>query len=148
VDTWLGSPEHFLDNEHSWRQSLRLRNGYPQLYYTFLTNVIEQKMDNFIIPLAATSENAANILRAKNISPNLVYIDATHEYDAVKRDLQTYWALLKNNGGLLGDDYIGWAGVTRAANDFANEHHLNIVGKRGKFLILKNSALTPRISLR
>src|SRR5437016_4332575 len=50
IDTWLGSPEHM---HPYWRQSLRLLNGYPQLYYTFLTNVIENQLTEVIIPFPA-----------------------------------------------------------------------------------------------
>jgi hypothetical protein len=55
--------------------------------------------------------------------------------------------LLKDDGVLFGDDYIAWAEVTRAVNDFANERHLSIAGEQGKFLLSKNPSLTPRIVL-
>jgi hypothetical protein len=140
VDTWLGSPEHVLALQPGWRESLRLRNGYPQLYFTFLTNVIQQGVADMIVPLPATSENAATILAHKGIRPQLVYIDATHEYFAVKRDLQLYWQLLTDNGVLLGDDYAAWPGVTQAANEFAKERNLLLAGRPGKFLLAKNPA--------
>jgi hypothetical protein len=105
VDTWLGSTEHFLGLEPGLRESLRLRNGYPQLYFTFLTNVIQNGLTEIIIPLPTTSENAAYILNQKNIRPDFVYLDAAHEFGPVKRDLQIYWSMLSDNGGLLGDDY-------------------------------------------
>ncbi len=143
VDTWLGSPEHFMGVDPAWRSSLRLRNGYPQLYFTFLSNVIGQGLTDRIIPLPATSENAAEILAARGIRPDLVYIDATHSYDPVLRDLRLFWRLLSDNGILLGDDYILWPEVTRAANDFADEIGHQIVGKPGKFTISKNPLLRP-----
>jgi hypothetical protein len=96
VDTWLGSPEHIHPH---WRSSLRLRNGYPQIHYTFLTNIIENQLTDVIIPLPATSENAAKILFEKNIRPDTVYIDATHEYKPVLRDLRTFWVTFERHGG-------------------------------------------------
>ena len=63
------------------------------------------------------------------------------------RDLQTYWKILADTGVLLGDDYIGWPGVTRAANQFALEMKLPIFGKLGKFVITKGKALSMRITL-
>ena len=42
VDTWLGSPEHFLGSRPEWREKLRQQHGYPRLYYTFLANVVRQ----------------------------------------------------------------------------------------------------------
>jgi hypothetical protein len=145
VDTWLGSPEHFLALVPGWRESLRLRNGYPQLYFTFLTNVIQHRLTEIIIPLPATSENAATILFNRKIRPDLVYIDATHEYGAVKRDLHLYWQLLSDDGVLLGDDYLEWPGVTQAANDFAQEQGLLLAGRPGKFLLSKNRSFLPNI---
>jgi methyltransferase family protein len=146
VDTWLGSPEHFLGVQPEWRQSLRLRNGYPQLYFTFLTNVIEHGASDTIIPLPATSENAAAILRHKQVRPDLVYIDGAHEYGAVRRDLQLYWQLLSDRGVLLGDDYMHWPSVTQAANDFAKEHGLMMLGRPGKFILSKDATFLPKLA--
>jgi methyltransferase family protein len=138
IDTWLGSPEHFLGQGEGWRESLRLRNGYPRLYFTFLTNVIQHRLTDIIIPLPATSENAGTILAQRNIRAELVYIDAAHEYSAVKRDLQTYWPLLNSDGVLIGDDYQLWPGVTQAATEFAKENRLPMASRPGKFLLSKN----------
>ena len=35
VDTWLGSPEHWLKQHAEWYKSLRIANGMPQLYYNY-----------------------------------------------------------------------------------------------------------------
>jgi hypothetical protein len=96
VDTWLGSPEHFLGQQPSWRASLRLSHGYPQLYFTFLANVVRQGVDDVIIPIAATSESGAVILASKGVRPDMVYIDAAHEYEPALRDLRStgrFWLM-------------------------------------------------------
>lgn len=147
VDTWLGSPEHFSEVNAEWRASLRLHHGYPQLYYTFLANVVRQGVQDYIIPLPATSENAAVILHQKGLRPDLIYVDAAHEYEPVLRDLRAYWRILGHQGILLGDDYIGWAGVTRAANEFAGEVKAGIFGKLGKFVISKGKSRNFKIAL-
>ncbi len=99
----------------------------------------------YIIPLANTSENAAAILSELGIRPNLVYIDAAHEEEPVYRDLRMYWNLLASDGVLLGDDYIFWEGVTKAANRFAAEVQCPIAGKSGKFVISRNPKVQPHI---
>src|ERR1019366_3995841 len=38
VDTWLGSEEHIL----KCRKELRPANGFPMLYYQFLSNVVHR----------------------------------------------------------------------------------------------------------
>jgi len=142
IDTWLGSPEHLL--VPSYRESLRPRNGYPQLYFTFLTNVIQHGLIDAIIPFPATSENAIRVLYHKQIRPDLVYIDAAHDYYSVKRDLQLYWLQLADHGMLLGDDYHpGWE-VRQAADDFAREQGLQIEDCQGKFLLSKRPVMIRR----
>lgn len=146
VDTWLGSPEHFLAQQPGWRESLLLKNGFPHLYYTFLSNVLRAGFADRIIPLANTSDNAAVILDAMGLKADLVYIDAAHEEEPAYRDFRNYWKLLSDHGVLLGDDYISWEGVTKAANRFAVEVQSPIVGKWSKFVISRNPALLPKIS--
>ena len=76
-----------------------------------------------------TSEAAANAL------PNCldyVYIDAIHSYEAVKKDIALWWPKVRSGGVLGGHDYvlpqkdgrIGYAGVVRAVNEFANANGL------------------------
>jgi SAM-dependent methyltransferase len=137
VDTWLGSPEHWLNLGPQWYPSLRISNGMPQLYYTFLANVVRSEVTDIITPFPTTSENAAVIFEKLGIKFDLVYIDAAHEYEPAKRDISAYYDLLQDDGLLIGDDYIGWAGVTKAADDFASERNLRILGTWGKFIIPK-----------
>jgi predicted O-methyltransferase YrrM len=145
IDTWLGSPEHFLAQQPGWRESLLLQNGFPHLYYTFLSNVIRAGFTDRIVPLATTSDNGAIILREKNIVPDMVYIDAAHEEEPAYRDFKNYWDLMPERGVLLGDDYISWEGVTRAANRFAVDVQSPIVGKWSKFVISRNENVKPTI---
>lgn len=145
IDTWLGSAELILDAQ--WRASLRPKSGYPQLYFTFLTNVIVNQLTHVIIPLPLDSGSAAQVLSAKGIRPDLIYIDGGHQYDTVLHDLRLFWTLLKDTGVLIGDDYVIWPEVTRAANDFAKQIKRRIVGCPGKFVISKNPKLQPVVSL-
>lgn len=146
VDTWLGSPEHFLAQQPGWRESLLLRNGFPHLYYTFLGNVVREGVADRVVPLPTTSENAAIILAAKGIRPDLVYIDAAHEEEPAHRDFSLYWDLLSPDGVLLGDDYESWEGVTRAADRFAAEKGRPLQGKWSKFMITKTDGIAERIN--
>lgn len=140
VDTWLGSSEHWLyKNSPDFFASLQIRNGMPQLYFTFLANVVRAGMSDLITPFPTTSETAASILTSLGIKFDLIYIDAAHEYESVKRDISLYLDLLSDDGLLIGDDYIVWEGVTRAANDIANARNLPLIGRNGKFLIPKGS---------
>lgn len=146
VDTWLGSPEHWLRAGPGWFESLMVQNGYPRLYYTFLGNVLRHGFQDIITPMPMTSESAAFVLKHLGITCDLAYIDAAHEYAPAKRDFVAYWDLLAENAMLIGDDYIHWPGVTQAANEFALERGLRIVGEPGKFVIAKGACPAPSIN--
>lgn len=121
IDTWLGSPEHILAGHGSERyKSLALRNGYPQLFYTFLSNVIRQGVADYVVPLPMTSESAVVVLRRLGLRADIIHIDAAHQYEPVLRDFSEYWRLLSDRGVLIGDDYDFHRGVTRAADEFAS----------------------------
>jgi hypothetical protein len=137
VDTWLGSPEHWLGQEAQWYESLRLVHGMPQLYYTFLANVVRSGVEDVITPLPMTSENAATVFAKLRIKFDVVYVDAAHEYEPAKRDMDAYYDLLEGDGLLIGDDYLLWEGVTRAAEELALERGLCLKGVQGKFVIPK-----------
>jgi|GEM_PF-732884 hypothetical protein len=149
IDTWLGSPEHWLNKKPNkpWSfDNLKVKNGYPTLYYTFLNNVLCENLQDIIVPLPMPSESAVVVLKELKVSANLIYIDAAHEYESALRDIKCFWNLLSNPGIMIGDDYIKWEGVTKAANEFANQNKLDIFGQVGKFLIPKGK-INPCIML-
>jgi len=127
IDTWLGSPWVYVRKDHTY-SSLLLRNGFPQLYYTFASNVIRAGHKDRIVPLAQTSDNAFTVLREFEISAPLIYVDAAHEYEPVKKDVTNYFTLLEDDGVMMGDDYSkeSWPGVVRAVDEFVAEHGLNL----------------------
>lgn len=137
IDTWLGCKEHWLRRDAEHYGSLKLKNGFPMLYWTFLRNVVEHDVQDVITPLPLPSDTAYYVLKNSNVTADMIYIDGAHEYDSVTRDLTLYWELLSDDGILVGDDYVGWDGVTRAANDFARARKLQITGQYGKFVMSK-----------
>ena len=140
VDTWLGSPEHWISGRDDEYASLALKNGYPQLYYTFLANVARRGLEDVITPMPMTSESAAHVLRQLGIQFDIAYIDGAHEYEPVKRDLADYWALLHNHGVLIADDYEIFPGVTRAVDEFAREVGCAMQAHPTKCLLYKPGA--------
>ena len=147
VDTWLGSPEHIRKPDRNrWTDSLNRRWGYPQLYHKFIANVLKWNCQDIIVPYPATSENAAVVFGQARLTADVVYIDAAHEYEPALRDYVAYWDLLKDGGYLIGDDYIGWPGVTKAADEFAERNNSPLVGGRGKFVIRKNAEIPAELA--
>ncbi len=119
VDTFLGSPEHWSIDRADIHAALKFQNGRPSFYDVFLSNVVLNGMQDRILPIPQTSENAAIIMKKNGIVPNLVHIDAAHEYEPALRDMEIYWDLLAPGGLLMGDDFP-WVGVARAVVHFSD----------------------------
>lgn len=61
---------------------------------------------------------------------DIVYIDASHEYDCVKKDILNWLPKVKSEGIICGDDYIaGWPGVVQAVNEIFGDK-VNLVGNQ------------------
>jgi predicted O-methyltransferase YrrM len=120
IDTWLGAPEFWTwgIDDPIRGLSLKLVNGYPSIFLTFTKNIKMLGFSNNIIPLPLSSIQAVDVLTHYKITADVIYIDAAHEYDAVKQDYLSYWPLLKSGGVILGDDYEpAWPGVIKAINE-------------------------------
>jgi len=119
IDTFLGSHEHWMNPDH--RRSLNPINGYPSIYRQFIANVIKSGFADIVTPFPIDSRNGALFLRENKIFADAIYIDACHDYDSVKMDLELYWEVLKFGGFLFGDDFLPmWHGVIRAVSEFAD----------------------------
>jgi hypothetical protein len=113
-----------------------------------MANVLKWRCEELIVPFPNTSENAAIVLSRHRLKADVVYIDAAHEYEPALRDFMVYWELLKDGGYLIGDDYIAWEGVTRAADEFARVVHSPLVGGKGKFLIRKGAEIPSELQMK
>ena len=117
VDTWLGSPEHYLTP--LWRTQLNLKHGRARVYQQFLANVIHQGLTDCVIPLSMPSVQAAQLLEQLGIRAAMIHIDAAHDAGSVRQDIEAYWPLLVPEGVMVGDDYNPkWPGVIAAADAF------------------------------
>ncbi len=122
VDTWLGSLEMWQDQTDATRYgSLRLRHGYPSLYAQFLANVAHEGYQDTIIPFPQTSLIAARWFAWKGVQADLIYLDASHDYDDVLADMRAYWPLVAPGGVLFGDDRNTFQDVDRALITFTRE---------------------------
>lgn len=136
IDTWLGSPGIYLRRDHTY-DSLNFRHGYPRLYFQFIANVLHGGHQETIVPLAQTSDNAIEILRGLGVRPSLVYLDAAHEYEPVKKDISNYFSILADDGVMIGDDFNRrrWPGVVKAVEEYAAENALELFVDSPKFLL-------------
>ena len=74
-----------------------------------------------------------SVLESKNYDNeyfDIVYIDASHEYEYVIEDIKHWLPKVKKGGIICGDDYTpAWSGVMRAVNEFFGEK-IKVVGNQ------------------
>jgi hypothetical protein len=142
VDTWLGALEFWTDTADAQRYgSLRLRHGWPQVYYQFLANVCHRGHQGRIIPFPQTSATAALWLRTFGVRADLIYLDGSHEEEDVYADCLAYWEVLSGGGTLFGDDW-SWDGVRLAVSRFAKEQGATVRFVADKWVLTKQAAAT------
>jgi hypothetical protein len=117
IDTWLGAEEFWTWLKHTPERDLKLKNGYPQVYFDFLSNVAKHEVQDIITPIPNTSYIGYLILKHYNITADLIYVDGSHEYIDVKNDIVHYLNILNPNGIMFGDDYFNWQSVKQAVDE-------------------------------
>lgn len=127
VDTWLGAVDHWADA--GLFAELATEHGFPSLYRTFLANVLREGMADRVVPLPLDSVNAAELMRLRGVTADVIHLDAGHEEASVAADLRAWWPVLRPGGLFIADDYdrLGgrFPGVTRAVDAFCAEFGLD-----------------------
>lgn len=100
IDTFLGSYEHW--NRSSYL--MPLVHGRPDIYEQFLSNTVHEELVQWITPFPVDSLNGYWVLRHAGIRPDMVYIDAGHDYESVSLDINRWHDILKPGGVLVLDD--------------------------------------------
>lgn len=85
----------------------------------FYNKEIKTKYGDRLIPIEAFSTDGAT--RISDNILDLVFIDADHSYEWVKKDIAAYKPKLKSNGWLTGHD-IDFPGVNRAVNEVIKKY--------------------------
>jgi predicted O-methyltransferase YrrM len=101
VDTWEGSGE----DEHV--AYLKEHDVYAE----FCENFDEEIRGGELIVIRGDSAAAAE--RFSDGECDFVFVDASHEYMAVKNDILSWWPKIKSGGLMAGHD-VNWPGVERA----------------------------------
>lgn len=136
VDTWLGAEEFWTKLSNTPERNLLLNNGYPQIYYQFLSNVFNTNNQDIIIPIPNTSHIASIIFKYYSIKADLIYIDGSHDYKDVLSDMEDYYDLLEKNGTMFGDD-MTWESVRSAVNDFTKLRNIKYELINNNFWLIK-----------
>lgn len=96
----------------------RMLRDHP-LWETFLTNLWDLR--DRVVPLRTTTTEGMRELKAAGVKPDLIYIDADHHYDAVKKDLESALDYFPE-ATVVGDDYGHYDDVKRAVTEVARAH--------------------------
>lgn len=115
IDHWEGSAEH---HRSKWA-----RHFLPTLYETFLVNMWNYR--NRLIPMRTTTIDGLNELADNNISPDLIYVDASHEYDDVIADVKLCIERFPN-AQIVGDDWNWWR-VNKAVKECVEKYPYLVV---------------------
>jgi predicted O-methyltransferase YrrM len=109
IDTWKGSEEHTAD----------MVGPEGELFKRFASNI--KGLPAF--PIMSTSVEAARHFRDCDVKFfDMIFIDASHDYDNVKADILAWRSLLQPRGILCGHDFDGtWPGLERAVTEVLGE---------------------------
>lgn len=109
VDTWRGSVEH----------QQTIQSGFDP-FAEWLMNTIQYPNIQPLRFNLADKDDVSLMTAAVSFvgGADMVFVDASHDYESVQRDITTATHLLKPGGLLCGHDYsAGWPGVMRAVDD-------------------------------
>lgn len=118
IDTFEGAPDNYQQN--------KLLKGMKQsLYSTFIENMINCDLTDYVFPIKMDSIEAAVLFEHKSV--DFVFIDGDHNYKFIKGDLEVWHKKIKKDGVLAGHDYL-WKSnektldVKRAVHEFCAEY--------------------------
>jgi SAM-dependent methyltransferase len=147
IDTWLGDVRHWTRD--SFMQDLRRRDGQPTVYQRFMGNVLARGNQDMIVPLPQTIRGAVQILRAYDVTADLIYINGAHDHRGEWRDVISYFPLLTPRGLMFGDGFEH-APIARSVHAFAEKQGLTVLAHRGDlqtWLYSKDPVRMPGFSI-
>jgi len=109
VDTWEGAGE-------SETQKKIVSSHGGNIFPAFWQNMVNSKLEDVILPLQITSEKASLLFDDETL--DFVFIDASHVYDEVIKDISCWHPKIKKGGIIAGHDFTPRFDVPDAVQDF------------------------------
>jgi hypothetical protein len=116
VDSWRGDGVYtdYVKYQADYSNEVNTEDG---LYESFCRNM--EPVKHMMQSMRMTSEEAATQFADESL--DFVFIDASHEYEDIKRDLRAWYPKVKHGGTMGGHDYPSWEGVQRAVDEYITE---------------------------
>lgn len=118
-----------------WQNNLLTDNKNESRLNRFYNNIRRNNLEHFVIPIQGDSSKTLKI--HPNESAHLIFIDGSHTYENVYKDLIEAWRILKPGGILIGHDCLPESienitveeknekrGVRKAVKQFAKEKNV------------------------
>lgn len=120
IDNWSITNNYFQE----FHTPANFDVDFSKMKDIFYKRLSSQISKNRCIPIYGRSDDLA--LTADIDSIDVVYIDAEHTFEAVKKDLNIWFNKINSGGFLCGHDYTHcWPGVIKAVNEFVESNNLN-----------------------
>lgn len=120
IDTWEGT---------DWGTYVHILGNKPKewLFECFTKNMANLPLYR-VVPIRMLSLEGAEYLK-NTVQFDMIFIDASHDYENVKADILAWRPLLKKGGLLCGHDYTDvFPGVVQAVNELISSP-VNVAGR-------------------
>lgn len=128
VDHWQGSDEHKDKTNMAYEPMLEQSDA---LYNTYIQNTIE--LQPYITNIRLPSDQA--YLKFEDKYFDAVFIDGSHTYEDVYKDISNWFPKVKDGGFFSGHDW-SWGSVKKAVVDYANNNKKQIYCKANVWRIV------------
>jgi hypothetical protein len=141
VDPWRTKPDGTLfDGPAQHFDSAKQATDSLEIQYQAVARLLEKEIASGQVEMhRMLSHEAAPLFADAHF--DWAYLDASHYYDDVKLDLETWFPKLKTGGFITGDDYDRqgfWDhGVTRAVNEFVKKKRVEVIAFRNHQFVLR-----------
>jgi predicted O-methyltransferase YrrM len=126
--TWLAKGSQSGNNikvyaidPHTGSSENREKLGEVWTYQEFMRNIKKAEVDDIVVSILKTSEEAAREWNGKPIE--LLWIDGAHEYELVKLDFDLWSPYLVEGGIVAFHDTIVWGGPRRLVKEALYDSH-------------------------
>lgn len=113
VDSFQGATNSTDVNEQ------KAYEGVTEIELAYAINISE--VGNKVKTIKSLSHEASQYFDDNSV--DVIFIDAGHSYEAVKKDIDCWLPKMKPNGIMAGHDYTAWDGVNKAVDEKFGKIH-------------------------